>query len=85
MRPRRVAEPVDAGQALRIGWHAVQIEDQGMPKYVPENPSVLLLSTGHARYGVGANVAWTADEPPARRYRRLRRRPIGHDSPAPRG
>lgn len=46
----------------RPGITLVQVEDQGMPRYVPEKPSVLVLSTGHALYGINSRIEWTADE-----------------------
>ena len=46
----------------RPGTTLLQIEDQGMPKFTPENPSVLLLTCGHAHCNRSHALSWKPNE-----------------------
>ena len=37
----------------------LQVEDQGLPRFVPQNPGLLVLASGHAQFGPKASIAWS--------------------------
>lgn len=39
----------------------LQVEDQGMPRFTPENPSVLMLTSGHGFFPKVADITWKAE------------------------
>ena len=44
----------------RPGVTLLQVEDQGLPRFTPENASLLLLASGHEQFGPRAHIEWNA-------------------------
>lgn len=40
----------------------VQVERMGAPEYIPNNPSLLILASGHGHYGSRTKLAWDAQK-----------------------